>query len=31
MMIQFVSVLFSALADWRGDPGHVEHEGASAA
>ncbi len=31
MMIQFVSTLFSALADWRGDPGHVEHEGASVA
>jgi TRAP-type mannitol/chloroaromatic compound transport system permease small subunit len=31
MMIQFVSALFSSLADWRGDPGHVEHEGASAA
>ena len=31
MMIQFVSTLFSSLADWRGDPGHVEHEGASVA
>jgi len=31
MMIQFVSSLFSAIADWRGDPGAVEHEGASVA
>ncbi|MBO6718833.1 MAG: TRAP transporter small permease subunit [Rhizobiaceae bacterium] len=31
MLIQFVSGLFSGLADWRGDPGHVEHEGASIA
>ncbi|MCB1453612.1 MAG: TRAP transporter small permease subunit, partial [Rhizobiaceae bacterium] len=30
MMIQFVSALFAGLADWRGDPGHVEHEGAHA-
>lgn len=31
MMIQFVSSLFSALADWRGDPGGVEREAASVA
>jgi TRAP-type mannitol/chloroaromatic compound transport system permease small subunit len=31
MMIQFVAGLFSALADWRGDPGAAEHEGASVA
>jgi hypothetical protein len=31
MMIQFVSSLFSALADWRGDPGAVEHQAISAA
>lgn len=26
MMIQFVSYLMSAVADWQGDPGHVDHE-----
>jgi TRAP-type mannitol/chloroaromatic compound transport system permease small subunit len=31
MMIQFVSSLFSALADWRGDAGSEQHEGASVA
>ena len=31
MMIQFVSSLFGAVADWRGDPGSAEHEGASVA
>ena len=31
MMIQFVAYLMMAVADWRGDPGHVEHESASAA
>ncbi len=31
MMIQFVAALLSALADWRGDPGHVDHDGASVA
>ncbi|MBO6901569.1 MAG: TRAP transporter small permease subunit [Rhizobiaceae bacterium] len=30
MMIQFVSGLFAALADWRDDPGGVEHTGAHA-
>lgn len=30
MMIQFVSAMFAGLADWRDDPGHVEHEGAHA-
>jgi len=28
MMVQFVSSLFSAVADWRGDPGAVAHEAA---
>ena len=26
MMVQFVAYLLSALADWRGDPGGVQHE-----
>lgn len=26
MLIQFCGYLMSAVADWRGDPGHVEHE-----
>jgi len=26
MLIQFVSYLFEAVADYRGEPGHVEHE-----
>ncbi len=26
MMIQFVSYFFEAVADYRGDPGHVDHE-----
>ncbi len=26
MMIQFAAYLFEAVADWRGDPGHVDHE-----
>lgn len=30
MLIQFVSYLFSAVADTLDEPGHVEHEGASA-
>jgi TRAP-type mannitol/chloroaromatic compound transport system permease small subunit len=29
MMVQFVSYLMSAVADWRGDPGHVEHDPAT--
>ncbi len=31
MMVQFTSYLLSAIADWRGDPGHVDHESASIA
>lgn len=31
MMIQFVAYMLSALADWRGDPGHVDHEATSVA
>lgn len=30
MMIQFVGYLMTAVADWRGDPGHVDHESATA-
>lgn len=26
MMIQFMGYMMSAIADWRGDPGHVNHE-----
>ncbi|MEH6361468.1 MAG: permease, partial [Amylibacter sp.] len=26
MMIQFVSYLMSAVADYRGDPGHIDHD-----
>ncbi len=26
MLIQFISYLFEAVADYRGEPGHVEHE-----
>ena len=29
MLIQFVSYLFEAAADYRGEPGHVEHEPAA--
>ncbi|GIL01528.1 MAG: hypothetical protein BroJett030_14270 [Alphaproteobacteria bacterium] len=28
MMIQFVAYLMSAVADWRDEPGHVDHEAA---
>ena len=31
MMIQFTGYLMSAVADWRGEPGHVEHGAVSAA
>ena len=31
MLIQFVGYLMSAVADWRGDPGHVDHEATSIA
>ncbi|MGI9400982.1 MAG: TRAP transporter small permease subunit [Rhizobiaceae bacterium] len=31
MMVQFTSYLLCAIADWRGDPGHVDHESVSIA
>jgi TRAP-type mannitol/chloroaromatic compound transport system permease small subunit len=31
MMVQFTAYLMSAVADWREDPGHVDHESASVA
>ncbi len=31
MMVQFTAYLLSAIADWRGDPGHVDHESVSIA
>lgn len=30
MMIQFVSYLLAAVADYRGDPGHLNHDGSEA-
>ena len=30
MLIQFVAYLFEAVADRRGEPGHKDHDGASA-
>lgn len=30
MMIQFVSYMMAAVADYRGDPGHLNHDGAEA-
>lgn len=31
MLIQFIGYLMSAVADWRGEPGHIDHEAASIA
>lgn len=31
MMVQFTAYLLSAIADWRGDSGHVDHESVSVA
>ena len=31
MLVQFVAYLMSAVADWRDDPGHVDHEATSIA
>ncbi len=31
MMIQFVSYFMAAIADYRGDPGHVDHDGSAEA